>query len=88
MDQLALCQDNVQQNGNLWLLVMLTHEGYHEIAELIMGYLSASNVAALHAALEIKPSESVRRHYLHPLRDVDPTMQIFQPGFATTAKSS
>ncbi|KAL6228629.1 hypothetical protein BDW75DRAFT_251175 [Aspergillus navahoensis] len=43
-----------------------------------MGYMSASNVAALHAALKIKPSESVRRRYLHPLRDVDPTMRIFQ----------
>ncbi|KAL2825803.1 hypothetical protein BDW59DRAFT_161469 [Aspergillus cavernicola] len=45
------------------------------------GYLSASNVAALHAALKIKPSESVRRHYLHPLRDVDPTMRLFQSWF-------
>ncbi|OJZ80358.1 hypothetical protein ASPFODRAFT_53514 [Aspergillus luchuensis CBS 106.47] len=43
-----------------------------------MGYLSASDVAALYAALEIQPSETVRKHYLHPLRDVDPTMQIFQ----------
>ncbi|PYH28197.1 uncharacterized protein BO87DRAFT_453150 [Aspergillus neoniger CBS 115656] len=46
-----------------------------------MGYLSASGVAALHAALELQPSESVRRHFLHPLRDVDPTMQIFQSWF-------
>lgn len=60
---------------------MLTHEGYHETAELIMGYLSASSVAALHAALKIKATKSVRRHYLHPLRDVDPTMKIFQPWF-------
>jgi hypothetical protein len=66
MDHLALYRDNVQQIENHWLLVMFTHEGYHEIAKLIMGYLSASNVAALHAALKIKPSESVRRHYLHP----------------------
>ncbi|KAL2810592.1 hypothetical protein BJX63DRAFT_444545 [Aspergillus granulosus] len=32
-------------------------------------------------ALKIKPSESVRRRYLHPLRDVDPTMRIFQSWF-------
>ncbi|KAL4861324.1 hypothetical protein BDV12DRAFT_191158 [Aspergillus spectabilis] len=46
-----------------------------------MGYMSASNVAALHAALKIKPSESVRRRYLHPLREVDPTLRIFQSWF-------
>ena len=80
MDRLALCQDTTQKNGNRWLRAILTHEGYHEIAKLIMGYLSASSVAALHVALEIKKAtKSVRRHSLHPLRDVDPTMQIFQP---------
>jgi hypothetical protein len=42
MDHLTLYRDNVQQIENHWLLVMFTHEGYHEIAKLIMGYLSAS----------------------------------------------
>ena len=79
MDRFALCQGITQKNGNRWLRAMLTHEGYHEIAELIMGYLPASSVVALHAALKIKATKSVRRHYLHPLRDVDPTTQIFQP---------
>lgn len=78
MDQLALFQDNVQKTGNQRLRTMLTNQGYYELAETIMGYMSASDVAALHAALKIKPSESVRRRYLHPLRDVDPTMRIFQ----------
>jgi hypothetical protein len=81
MDHFTLDRDNVQRIEYHWLLVMFTHGGYHEIAKLIMGYLSASGVAALHAALKIKPSESVRRHYLHPLRDVDPTMRMFQSWF-------
>jgi hypothetical protein len=57
---------------------MFTYEGYHEIAKLIMGYLLASNITALHAALKIKPLELVRRYYLHPLRDVNLIMRIFQ----------
>jgi hypothetical protein len=81
MDHLTLDRDNVQQIENHWFLVMFTHVGYHEVSKLIMGCLSASDVAALHAALKIKPSESVRRHYLHPLRDVDPTMRMFQSWF-------
>ncbi|GIJ91862.1 hypothetical protein Asppvi_010837 [Aspergillus pseudoviridinutans] len=44
-----------------------------------MDALSASSVAALHAAFKIKPSALVYRNYLHPLRDVDPTMRLFQP---------
>ncbi|KAL4805727.1 hypothetical protein BDV18DRAFT_12533 [Aspergillus unguis] len=78
MDQLALCQNNVQ---NQWLRTLFTNESYYELAEAIIVYLSASDVAALHAALKIKPSELVRRRYLHPLRDVDPTMRIFQSWF-------
>lgn len=78
MDQLAVRQDNVQ---NQWLRTLFTNEGYYELAEAIMVYLSASDVAALHAALKIKPSESVCKRYLHPLRDVDPTMRIFQSWF-------
>jgi hypothetical protein len=81
MDRLALRHDDMRRNKNHWLGTLSTHKGYYEIAELIMGYLSASNLAAIHAALKIKPSESVRRHYLHPLRDVDPTLQIFQSWF-------
>ncbi|KAH1312000.1 hypothetical protein KXW44_005073 [Aspergillus fumigatus] len=44
-----------------------------------MDALSASSVAALHAAFKIKPSNLVHEKYLHPLRDVDPTMRLFQP---------
>lgn len=81
MNRHALCDDDVRRSKTHWLGALLTHKWYYEISEPVMGYLSASNLAALHAALRIKPSESARRHYLHPLRDVDPTMQIFQSWF-------
>lgn len=62
-----------------WLRTILTHEGYNGVATTIMDALSASSVAALHAAFKIKPSNLVHEKYLHPLRDVDPTMRLFQP---------
>lgn len=78
MNRPSLRHDTVWRSRNHLLRTLLIQKGYHEITELIMGYLSASDLAALHAALDIKPSKSVRKRYLHPLRDVDPTLQIFQ----------
>ncbi|KAE8130866.1 hypothetical protein BDV38DRAFT_289232 [Aspergillus pseudotamarii] len=63
-----------------YLPTIVAHEGYYEVAQLLMVALSASDVSSLLVALHIQPSTSLcqrYRRFLHPIRDIDPTMRIF-----------
>ena len=61
-----------------YLRTILTHDGYYEIACALMALMSASDVSALFAALHLRPSTVIRQNFLHPLRDIDHTMQAFK----------
>ncbi|GMG38408.1 unnamed protein product [Aspergillus oryzae] len=65
-----------------YLPTIFTHEGYYEIAQFLMTALSASDVSSLLVALQIQSSTSLYQRYrrfLHPLRDIDPSMRAFDP---------
>ncbi|KAE8132147.1 hypothetical protein BDV38DRAFT_287996 [Aspergillus pseudotamarii] len=65
-----------------YLPTIVRHEGYYEIAQLLMTALSASDVSSLLVALQVQSSTSLcqrYRRFLHPLRDIDPTMRAFDP---------
>jgi len=54
---------------------ILTHEGFYEISCLLVVALSASDVAAL----RIRHMAWFWQRFVHPLRDIDPTMRAFDP---------
>ncbi|KAL6228743.1 hypothetical protein BDW75DRAFT_235683 [Aspergillus navahoensis] len=54
------------------------HKGYYGIARAIMTHSTASATAALLAALRVHLSSALEDIFLHPLRDVDHTMQLFE----------
>ncbi|KAL4782958.1 hypothetical protein BJX76DRAFT_273694 [Aspergillus varians] len=58
-----------------------SNEGYYEILHAILSHSTASATAALLAALgQFSPTIDVTENdYLHPLRDVDHTMQLVRP---------
>lgn len=60
------------------LRLLFLHKGFNEIARTTMALLTASEVSSLLAALRIRPSSYFQK-FLHPLRDVDPTLQTFEP---------
>lgn len=63
------------------LRLLFLHRGFDEIARTTMALLTASDVASLLAALRIKPSSYLQEKFLHPLRDVDHTLQTIEPWF-------
>lgn len=61
---------------------IFSKECYYEIMHAILSHSTASATAALLAALgeQLSPTiDAAKDKYLHPLRDVDHTMQRFQP---------
>ncbi|KAJ6003869.1 hypothetical protein N7540_013151 [Penicillium herquei] len=46
-----------------------------------MAHLTASDVGALLASLRIEPSRHIAETFLEPLRDIDQTLQLFEPWF-------
>ena len=61
--------------------LLFRHEGYYGIACSIMEQLTASDVGALLASLQITPAQHIVETFLQPLRDFDPTMRQFEPWF-------
>lgn len=58
-----------------------SNEGYYEIMHAILSESTASATAALLAALgQFSPTiDFTKDDFLHPLRDVDHTMQLIRP---------
>ncbi|KAJ5162786.1 uncharacterized protein N7500_004616 [Penicillium coprophilum] len=46
-----------------------------------MNQLTASDIGALLASIRITPTQRIKEKFLQPLRDLDHTMQRFEPWF-------